>query len=169
MSTVVSPRSAIRPDRRLRTWACTETSSPETASSATRTSGRGARALAMAMRWRRPRGQAHRLEHLVDPGPMVAGDAQRPQGLGHDVADPHAGVEGAHGVLEHDLDPPAQLREPGAAPPAHRLAPEEDLARRWLLQGEEQPGQGRLARHPERLTRPDLEVHAPQGPAGPGT
>src|SRR6266446_8434061 len=87
------------------------------------------------------------------------------QRLGHDVADPHARTERAVGVLEHDLDFAAVAHQLAALQPGDVLPAEPDRSGgRGLLQQDQlrccRLAAPRLADQPERLARPDGEIHS---------
>ena len=178
---IVSRSRACSSSSRFTTCACTETSSAETSSSATRQSGLdGERAgdadpLALAagelvrITSRRVRGQADEGQQLGDARRDCGSFAQPvdPERLAQHGADGLAGVERAVGVLEDHLDAAAVPPQAGALERAHVLAVVADRARVGLQEPHEAAREGRLAAarladDPQRLALPHRQVHAVQ-------
>ena len=79
----------------------------------------------------------HELGDAVVDFAGAAGEAEIVQGLREDVADAHAGVEAAEGVLKDDLDAAAQGAELAERDVVDALAVEEDFAVGWLDEAED--------------------------------
>ena len=138
-----TPRSRCRSATRLRTCACTLTSSAETGSSATIRSGPLASAAAMPTRCRCPpdswrgRRSAKRgtetdpVEQRDDPRVAVGrrADAVRVEGLADAAADRPARVEAGERVLEDGLDASAELPSLASAQRGDVGAVESDATR----------------------------------------
>ena len=174
MKRYVRPSWSWRRTIRFRTCAWTETSSAETASSATMNSGSTARARAMPIRCRcpplnwcglrsaEPGARPDGLEQLLDPV-ATAGPRRELVHLQHlleRLAHGHRRVERRVRVLEDDLDPLAQLARLARAAPEDALAVVEDVAGRRRLELEHEPPERALPRaaladQPQRLAALD--------------
>jgi hypothetical protein len=116
------------------------------------------------------RRHADPLQHLVDDAVAVParGGAVDAEALGDQVADLHAWVEGADGVLKDDLHVTAHLLEALRAQADDVDAVEGDLARRRLEQPQQRAAERRLAaaglaHEAERLAAPHVEIDAVDG------
>ena len=153
--------------------ACTLTSSADTGSSATRMSGRSARARAIATRWRWPpencRGYADSPPRPARPGEQFRAERRdpvrrhhvvHPQQLAQHAADGQPGVQRGVRVLEDHLDPaPVRPRPRGREHPAV----ETDLAA--VRAAAARPGPGPAWTCPTRTRR---RGRAPRPAASPG-
>src|SRR5215831_5113640 len=92
--------------------------------------------------------QPDQLQHLADAiGRLVAAQAiVAGEWLGDDIANAHARIQRAVGVLEHGLHGPTVAREVRALEVADRLAVEEEPPRRRTLEEQQEPGERGLAR-----------------------
>ncbi len=107
------------------------------------------------------------IEHLVHAraaGGAIA-EPMRDQALGDDLADAHARVQRAHGVLEDHLHPAPQGVHVARAGLGDVGTGEADRAAGRLDEPQQRAAQRRLpaaglANEPERLAAPDLEVDA---------
>src|SRR5229473_2372535 len=100
---------------------------------------------------------------------LVEQEELRLERLGEGLPHGHAGIEGAVGVLKHDLHPPPQGAELAWPKRQHVLAVERDAAGVGLDQAEDHaPHRGlaaaRFTHEPEGLARPDGERYAVHGP-----
>ena len=108
---------------------------------------------------------AQKLRHALGSLALAPSDPEGLHSLGHHVADAHPRVEGAQGILKHDLDRPAVRAECGLREREEVYALEEDASGRRLDEPENGPADGRLpaARLADQGQRPaarDGEVHA---------
>src|SRR6266852_1439004 len=115
--------------------------------------------------------EAHLLEQRQDAtfGLGPADETMDRERLGEGLPHGHAGIEGAVGVLKHDLHPPPQSAELAWPKRQHVLAVERDAAGVGLDQAEDHaPHRGlaaaRFTHEPEGLARPDGERYAVHGP-----
>jgi len=81
-----------------------------------------------------------------------------------DLPDPHPWIEGSHGILEHDLDLPAQGAQRTAAQPRDVLPLEQNSPGRRIMEPRDKPSERRLsgaafADQAQRLPRRHLERH----------
>src|SRR6185295_4521389 len=114
--------------------------------------------------------QADALEQLryALPSRPLAAVAVQLQGLGDDIAGPHARIERRERVLEDDLHALAQGPQLGLAEPGELLALEPDAARRWLDQAQDgAPDRGlaapRFADQADGFGRADRETDIVDG------
>ena len=179
---IASPRSRCRSSSRFRICACTETSSDDTISSAISSSGSTDRARAIAMRWRCPpenscgsRRGAGSAAARVTAVRRCAGSA----GRGHDpvhaqclpehLANGHAWIERAVGVLKHHLHAAIVSPQRLAAERPDIFTVEQDLPGIGLDQPHQRAGQGGLAaagltHHRQCLATLHCKCHAVECP-----
>ena len=114
---------------------------------------------------RQRRIQADEIEEALHAGlpARAIADAVDVERFPHDVAHPHARIEGSARILKDHLHPPAQLADARAARAQHVFPLEEHFARLGLYQAQQRSGHGRLAA--ARLAHESEDLSALHGEA----